>query len=454
MTEIRSPLRNLRVLEMTEALAGPYCAMLLGDLGADVIKIERPGVGDQSRRWGPPFVEGESAYFLSVNRNKRSVEIDFKTPEGLDLLHRLVATADVFVTNVPRMASLKRSRIDPDTLRGINPRLIYSTISGYGHTGPKANRSGYDIIAQGEAGLMAITGDPDGGPVRFPTAMADISAGIYSTIGILSALYARDNAVDGTGEGQVLDVALFDSQVTWLANIGSAVFATGERPARLGNDHPTITPYQPFETRDRMILVGVGTQALWERFCAILKVEEDADAGPAIRDQPGPQRPSPGAGREARGDLPHARRGRVARRARRGGDPRRADPLPGRHAARRAPARSRHGRRARAPARRRGALDRKPGPALRDRPDLPPAPATAWASTTTRSAPSSSSPQRSARWAQAAAEAPRLGRVALVLLAEVLAHHPRLARGAEATGGIVAARRSRGSGRARHRRSA
>jgi len=270
----RSPLKNLRVLEMTEALAGPYCAMLLGDLGADVIKIERPGVGDQSRRWGPPFVEGESAYFLSVNRNKRSVEIDFKTSDGLALLHRLVSTADVFVTNVPRMASLERAQIDPKTLQEINPKLIYSMISGYGHSGPKANRSGYDIIAQGEAGLMAITGEPDGGPVRFPTAMADISAGIYSTIGILSALYERDNARDGSGAGQVLDVALFDSQVTWLANIGSAVFLTGERPARLGNDHPTITPYQPFRTKDRMILVGVGTQALWERFCAVLEIED------------------------------------------------------------------------------------------------------------------------------------------------------------------------------------
>jgi len=286
MSEIPSPLRNLRVLEMTEALAGPYCAMLLGDLGADVIKIERPGVGDQSRRWGPPFLEGESAYFLSVNRNKRSVEIDFKAPEGLELLYQLVATADVLVTNVPRMASLERAKIDPATLHAINPRLIYSLISGYGHTGPKANRSGYDIIAQGEAGLMAITGDPGGGPIRFPTAMADISAGVYSTIGILSALYARDNATDGSGEGQVLDVALFDSQVTWLANIGSAVFATGERPQRLGNDHPTITPYQPFRTRDRMILVGVGTQNLWKKFCRILGVESTLMVDPRFETNP------------------------------------------------------------------------------------------------------------------------------------------------------------------------
>ncbi len=260
---------------MTEALAGPYCGMLLGDLGADVIKIERRGVGDQSRGWGPPFLEGESAYFLSVNRNKRSVALDIKDSQDLALLHRLVRTADVFLTNIPRMSSLIRASIDPETLRQMNPRLIYAAISGYGHSGPKANRGGYDIIAQGEAGLMALTGDKDGGPSRFPTPMADITAGIYTTIGILTALYARDDGTEGTGRGQFIDVSLVDAQTTWLANIGGSYLATGERPERLGNIHPTVTPYQPMRARDKMLIIAVGTERLWERLCAVLGLDDE-----------------------------------------------------------------------------------------------------------------------------------------------------------------------------------
>jgi len=266
-----SALEGLRVVEMTEALAGPFCAMTLGDLGADVIKIERPGTGDQSRRWGPPFVDGESAYYLSVNRNKRSFELDVKEPADLALLHRLLERADVFLTNNPRLESLERVRLDPGTARGLNPRLVYVAISGYGHTGPKAGRSGYDLIAQGAAGLMALTGEPGGGPIRFPTPMADFSAGIYSAIGALAALYARDRP-GGSGEGQFLDVALLDSQVTWLANLAGSFFATGRRPPKMGNQHPTITPYQPLRARDQMMIVAVGTQRLWRRFCEVLGV--------------------------------------------------------------------------------------------------------------------------------------------------------------------------------------
>jgi formyl-CoA transferase/CoA:oxalate CoA-transferase len=280
MTDNPSPLRNLRVLEMTEALAGPYCAMLLGDLGADVIKIERREVGDQSRNWGPPFVDGESAYYLSVNRNKRSLELDVKSAPDQALLHRLLETADVFITNNPRLESLARSRLDPETVRAINPGLIYASISGYGHTGPKAGRAGYDVIAQGEAGLMAITGGPDEGPTRFPTPMADISAGIYTLIGILTALYSRDNGRDGSGAGQFLDVALVDCQVTWLANVGGSFFATGERPAKMGNAHPTITPYQPLRARDKEMIVAVGTERLWRRFCRAIGAEESLMVDP------------------------------------------------------------------------------------------------------------------------------------------------------------------------------
>jgi formyl-CoA transferase len=267
-----APLAGLHVVEMTEALAGPYCAMLLGDLGADVVKIERPGSGDQARGWGPPFLNGESAYFLSVNRNKRSVQLDIKDTEDAEIMRCLLKRADVFITNIPRMDSLKRAGLDPERLRKLNPRLAYAAISGYGHSGPKAGRSGYDIIAQGEAGLMALTGEPDGGPCRFPTPMADITGGIYAVIGILSALYRRDRP-GGSGQGQFMDVALVDAQTTWLANIGGSFFATGERPARLGNAHPTVTPYQPMQARDKMMIIAVGTERLWERFCKVIGAE-------------------------------------------------------------------------------------------------------------------------------------------------------------------------------------
>jgi len=267
-----APLENIRVLEMTEALAGPYCAMMLGDLGAEVIKIERPGIGDQSRQWGPPFLQGESAYFLSVNRNKRSLELDIKAQEDRAVLHRLVARSDIFITNIPRMTSLKNAHIDPDTLRQINPRLIYTAISGYGHSGPKANRGGYDIIAQGEAGLMALTGEAEGAPSRFPTPIADITAGIYAVMGIQAALYARDTREPGVG--QFIDVSLFDAQATWLANIGGSYFADGLRPGRLGNVHPTISPYQPLRAKDKVIIVAVGTERLWKRLCTVLGVAD------------------------------------------------------------------------------------------------------------------------------------------------------------------------------------
>jgi len=270
-----SPLAGIKVVDMTEALAGPYCAMLLGDLGADVIKVERPGTGDQARGWGPPFLEGESAYFLSVNRNKRSVELDVKSPEDRRVLHGLIAQADVFLTNNPRLESLRRSELDPERLHSIRPQLVYAALSGYGHTGPKANRGGYDIIAQGEAGLMALTGPPDGGPSRFPSPMADISGGIYATIGILAALYARDRrGSEAPGRGQFLDIALVDAQTTWLANLAGSYFATGERPARLGNAHPTVTPYQPMQARDKTIIVAVGNDRLWAKFCDVLGVTD------------------------------------------------------------------------------------------------------------------------------------------------------------------------------------
>jgi crotonobetainyl-CoA:carnitine CoA-transferase CaiB-like acyl-CoA transferase len=271
-----SPLAGINVVDMTEALAGPYCGMILGDLGADVVKVERPGVGDQSRSWGPPFLEGESAYFLSINRNKRSIELDIKTAEDREILLRLIARSDVFLTNNPRLESLERAGLDPRSLSALNSGLIYVAISGYGHTGPKANRGGYDIIAQGEAGLMALTGEPDGGPSRFPSPLADLSGGVYATIGILGALYGRDRK-GGHQRGEFIDVSLVDAQTTWLANLAGSFFATGERPQRLGNAHPTVTPYQPVRAQDKMMIIAVGNDRLWGRFCRVLGVADSLE---------------------------------------------------------------------------------------------------------------------------------------------------------------------------------
>jgi crotonobetainyl-CoA:carnitine CoA-transferase CaiB-like acyl-CoA transferase len=270
--DVTSPVLNgIRVLELTEALAGPYCAMLLGDLGADVIKIERPGMGDQSRSWGPPFVGSESAYFLATNRNKRSLTLNFDHAQGQEILHRLIATADVVIFNNPSLASLARRGVDPDTLCQRHPRLIYCAISGYGFSGPKAGLPGYDIIAQAEAGVWSFTGEPDTEPVRYPIAIADITCGIYATIGILAALFAREK----TGRGQFLDMALFDSQLTWLANIGSNYLNAHQSPQRWGNAHPSIVPYQVFRGADsRHFVVAIGTEALWMRFARVLGVEE------------------------------------------------------------------------------------------------------------------------------------------------------------------------------------
>jgi crotonobetainyl-CoA:carnitine CoA-transferase CaiB-like acyl-CoA transferase len=263
-------LDDVRVVELSEALAGPYCAMLLGDFGADIIKIERPGVGDQSRGWGPPFVGSESAYFLGANRNKRSVALNYDHPKGAEALRKLIRAADIFVCNQPSLASLEKRGLDAETLCGKYPRLIYCSITGYGFTGPKAGRPGYDILAQAEAGVMSFTGEPDGGPMRYPIAIADMTCGMYSAMGILAALYAREK----TGRGQFLDMALLDSQMTWLANVGSSYLNAKASPKRWGNAHPSIVPYEVFRGADgRCFVVGVGTEALWKKFLRLLEME-------------------------------------------------------------------------------------------------------------------------------------------------------------------------------------
>jgi len=269
---VENILDSIRVVELTEALAGPYCAMLLGDFGADVIKVERPGVGDQSRAWGPPFIGTESAYYLAANRNKRSITLNYVDPRGAEALQKLLASADVFITNQPSIASLKKRGIDYESLSAKHPRLIYCSITGYGFTGPKAGRPGYDILAQAEAGVMSFTGEPGGGPMRYPIAIADMTCGMYAAMGILAALFAREK----TGRGQFLDMALFDSQLTWLANAGSSYLNAGVSPMRWGNAHANIVPYEAYRGSDnRHFVVGVGTNALWSRFVQMLSVQDD-----------------------------------------------------------------------------------------------------------------------------------------------------------------------------------
>jgi formyl-CoA transferase/CoA:oxalate CoA-transferase len=273
---MHSALKGVRVIDLTEALAGPYCTMILGDLGADVIKVERPGKGDESRKWGPPFIGRESAYFLSVNRNKRSVEIDIKSDEGRAAMGRLLEKADVFVCNVRGLESLRKAGLDPETVLARNPRLIYCSITFYGQTGPYAGRGGYDIVAQGEAGLMAATGDIEGEPMRWPVAIADLSSGVWSTVAILTALYAREK----TGKGQFIDQTLLEGQLGWAPVMAAQYFASEQRPQRLGNRHANIVPYQVFKARDKYMIIAVVTQAHWLRFCAALEL------GDAVRDDP------------------------------------------------------------------------------------------------------------------------------------------------------------------------
>ena len=263
-------LDGVRVAELSEALAGPYCAMLLGDFGADVIKIERPGVGDQSRGWGPPFAGSESTYFLGANRNKKSVALNYDHPRGAEALRKLIAGSDIFICNQPSLASLQKRGIDAGTLCREYPRLIYCSITGYGFTGPKAGRPGYDILAQAEAGVMSFTGEPDDGPMRYPIAIADMTCGMYSAMGILGALYVREK----TGRGQFLDMALLDSQLTWLANVGSGYLNAKVSPKRWGNAHPSIVPYEVFRGADgRTFVLGVGTEALWKKFLRLMGIE-------------------------------------------------------------------------------------------------------------------------------------------------------------------------------------
>ena len=264
-------LAGLKILDMTRVLAGPSATQMLGDLGADVVKVERPGAGDDTRRWGPPFLKNsdgedttESAYYLSANRNKRSLTLDYTKPEGRRVALQLAGKADVLIENY-KPGTLARYGLDYDQLRSKCPGLVYCSITGFGLTGPYSDRPGYDFLIQAMGGIMSVTGEPDGAPMKVGVAIADLMAGMYATIAILAALRHRDR----TGDGQQVDLSLLDSQVAWLSNAGQYFLTSGERTPRHGNAHPTIVPYQAFAASDGHFILAVGNDGQFARFCDV-----------------------------------------------------------------------------------------------------------------------------------------------------------------------------------------
>ncbi|MCA0921375.1 CaiB/BaiF CoA transferase family protein [Pseudooceanicola nanhaiensis] len=265
------PLAGLKVVELARILAGPWAGQTLSDLGAEVIKVEAPE-GDDTRRWGPPFVEREgdktASYFHSCNRGKKSITVDFRTPEGQEKVRELVRDADILIENF-KLGGLKKYGLDYESLKEVNPGLIYCSITGFGQTGPYAHRAGYDYIIQGMSGLMSITGDPDGQPQRAGVAITDIFTGVYSATAILAALHQRA----ATGKGQHIDMALLDVAVAITANQAMNYLTTGTPPGRTGNFHPNLTPYQVFETSDGHIIIATGNDGQYQRLCDILGLE-------------------------------------------------------------------------------------------------------------------------------------------------------------------------------------
>ena len=265
-------LSHIRVLDLTRVLAGPWCAQTLADFGAEVIKVERPGAGDDTRHWGPPYLKTpdgadtpEAAYYLAANRNKRSVTVDIATPEGQQIIRELAAQSDVVLENY-KVGQLKKYGLDYESLKAVKPDIVYCSVTGFGQTGPYAQRAGYDFIVQGMGGFMSITGErdgqPGGGPQKAGVAIADLMTGMYSTVAVLTALAHRDR----TGEGQYIDMALLDVQVAMLANMNSNFLASGKPPMRWGNAHPNIVPYQTFQTSDSWIIVAVGNDGQFRKF--------------------------------------------------------------------------------------------------------------------------------------------------------------------------------------------
>lgn len=263
------PLEGITVLDFTRVLSGPYCTMQLADMGARVIKIEHPGKGDDTRAWGPPFVHGESAYFLSINRNKESLTLDLKSPAARGILDPLLAKADVVVENF-RPGTMHRLGLAYEQLSGRYPRLIYCSISGFGQTGPRTKEAGYDAVVQAEGGLMSITGAADGQPFRLGVAISDIVSGMFAAQGIAFALIARERS----GKGQLVDIGMLDATAALLTYQAGIYFATGNTPKRMGNRHPTIVPYETFEASDGDFVLAVGNDEQWRRFCAVAGLVE------------------------------------------------------------------------------------------------------------------------------------------------------------------------------------
>jgi crotonobetainyl-CoA:carnitine CoA-transferase CaiB-like acyl-CoA transferase len=280
MAESNGPLKGVKVLDLSRILAGPTCTQLLGDLGASVIKIENPSTGgDDTRQWGPPYVEDEagnrsdlSAYFMSANRNKKSVAIDIATPEGQAEIKRLASHADILIENF-KPGGLAKYGLDYNSLSQDLPGLVYCSISGYGQTGPNSSKPGYDLMAQGYGGIMSLTGDPEGAPMKVGVGIADVMCGMYATVGILAALRHRDL----TGEGQQIDLALVDAQISWLINEGTNYLTSGHVPQRRGNGHPNIVPYEVYETADGHVILAVGNDSQFRRFCEFIGHADLAD---------------------------------------------------------------------------------------------------------------------------------------------------------------------------------
>ena len=265
------PLAGIRVLDITRVLAGPYAGMLLADLGAEVIKVELPGVGDDSRKMGP-FQEGESMYFNSVNRGKRGITLNLRTLEAQEILKQLITVSDVLLENF-RPGAMKRFGLDYESVEDLNPRLIYASVSGFGHTGPYAERPAYDAIIQAMGGIVSITGPPDGAPVRVGASIADLGAALFSAVAILAALHARNEH----GQGQHIDLSMLDCQVALLENAVARYLTTGQPPKPLGSRHPSITPFEFFETKDGYIVIAVGNDSLWAKLCAALELDDMID---------------------------------------------------------------------------------------------------------------------------------------------------------------------------------
>lgn len=264
-------LDGIRVIDLSRILSGPYCTMILADMGADVIKIEPPQ-GDDTRAWGPPFIDDQSSYFLSVNRNKKSIVINLKTPEGKSILLDLIKTADIVVENF-RPGTLKKLGLDYEVLSQVNKRIILASISGFGQTGPYAMRPGYDVIAQGMGGLMSVTGEPGRAPVKAGFSVADVGSGMWATIGILLALQSRHQ----TGVGQWVDASLMETLISWQTYLAGNYFATGVNPKPLGGAHPNICPYQVFPAEDGYFNLAVGNDTLWKKFCEVLELTHLTD---------------------------------------------------------------------------------------------------------------------------------------------------------------------------------